>query len=205
MKAYVVTISREFGCGAREIARKLASELGVALYDKELVDMAARKAGVHVDVFQQSDEIVGKKESRLFKEFGYGSSTQFYAENAIDMQSSVIRELANEAELKKKSCIMFGRCADFVLRERSNVINFFLYAPMDYRVKHIAEGYQLDTRESAKLIKRVDRQRHNYYKYVTGQNRGDRNGKEMLIDVAAFGVDGCVKMMKEAIMYLYDQ
>ena len=201
MKRYIITISREFGCGAREIARQLASELGIPFYDKDLVDMAARKAGVHVDVFKNTDEVVVKKNSsKLSREFSYGSSTAFYSEQAIEAQASVIRDIANRPE----SCIMFGRCSDYILREHPNVINFFLYAPMSYRVKHIAENYDLDDRESAKLIKRVDKQRHNYYKYVTGQNRGDRNGKDMLIDVEAFGVEGTVKMMKDAIAYLYN-
>lgn len=200
MKRVIITISREFGCGGREIARKLASELGVKFYDKDLVDMAAQKAGVHIDVFKNTDEVVVKRSSgKLFREFGYGSSTAFYSEQAIEAQAQVIRDIAN----KQESCIMFGRCSDYILREHPNVINFFLYAPLAYRVRHIAKAYELDDRESAKLIKRVDKQRHNYYKYVTGQNRGDRNGKDLLIDVEAFGVDGTVEMMKDAVEYLY--
>lgn len=201
MKRFIITISREFGCGGREIARQLASELGVPFYDKDLVDMAAQRAGVHIDVFKNTDEVVVKKNSnKLFREFGYGSSTAFYSEQAIEAQASVIRDIANKPE----SCILFGRCSDYILREHPNVINFFLYAPLGYRVRHISKAYNLDDRESAKLIKRVDKQRHNYYKYVTGQNRGDRNGKDMLIDVEAFGVEGTVKMMKDAIEYLYN-
>lgn len=200
MKKYVITISREFGCGAREIARNLASELGVPLYDKDLVDMAARRAGVSVEMFKNTDEVVVKKNaSTLLKEFGYGSTFSFYSEAALDAQAYVIRDIAN----KKGSCIMFGRCADYILREHSNVTNFFLYAPMEYRIQHIADAYDIDHREAGKLIKRVDRQRHNYYKYATGRNRGDRQGKDMFIDVKAFGVEGSVKMMADAIHYLY--
>lgn len=200
MKKYVITISREFGCGAREIARNLASELGVPLYDKDLVDMAARRAGVSVEMFKNTDEVVVKKNaSTLLKEYGYGSTFSFYSEAALDAQAYVIRDIAN----KKGSCIMFGRCADYILREHSNVTNFFLYAPMEYRIQHIADAYDIDHREAEKLIKRVDRQRHNYYKYATGRNRGDRQGKDMLIDVKAFGVEGSVKMMADAIHYLY--
>lgn len=200
MKKYVITISREFGCGAREIARNLASELGVPLYDKDLVDMAARRAGVSVEMFKNTDEVVVKKNaSTLLKEYGYGSTFSFYSEAALDAQAYVIRDIAN----KKGSCIMFGRCADYILREHSNVTNFFLYAPMEYRIQHIADAYDIDHREAEKLIKRVDRQRHNYYKYATGRNRGDRQGKDMLIDVKTFGVEGSVKMMADAIHYLY--
>lgn len=202
MKKYVVTISREFGCGAREIAIKLASHLGIPLYDKELVDMAAEMAGVNIDVFKDTDEVVVSKNiGALFKEFGYGSTTQFYSEKAIEAQAQVIRNIAN----KRESCILFGRCADYILREHTDVVDFFLYAPMEYRIEHISNAYGLDKREAAKLIKRIDRQRHNYYKYVTGKNRGDRNGKEMLIDVETFGVEGSVKMMENAIEYLFGE
>ena len=93
MKKIIITISREFGCGAREIARKLASDLGITFYDKDLVDMAAQKAGVHVDVFKNSDEVImSRSASKLFREFGYGSSTAFYSEQAIAAQADVIRE-----------------------------------------------------------------------------------------------------------------
>lgn len=200
MGKVIITISREFGCGAREIARKLASDLGIPFYDKDLVDLAAQKAGVHVDIFKNSDEVImSRSASRLFREFGYGSSTAFYSEKAIEAQAEVIRAIAEKPE----SAILFGRCSDYILREYPNVINFFLYAPISYRVRHIANAYELDARESAKLIKRVDKQRHNYYKYVTGQNRGDRNGKNLMIDVEAFGVDGTVEMMKDAVKNLY--
>lgn len=200
MKKYVVTISREFGCGTREIAIRLASEMGIPLYDKALVDMAAQMVGVNTDIFKNTDEVVVSKNiGNLLKEFSYGSTTFFYSEDAIEAQARVIRDIAN----KRESCILFGRCADYILREHPDVVNFFLYAPMEYRICHIAEVYELDRREAAKLIKRVDRQRHNYYKYVTGKNRGDRNGKDMLIDVEAFGVEGSVKMMKTAIEYLF--
>ena len=200
MKKVIITISREFGCGAREIARKLASELGIPFYDKDLVDMAAAKAGVHVDIFKNSDEVLSSRSaSKLFREFGYGSSTAFYSDKAIAAQADVIRSIAE----KPDSAILFGRCSDYILREYPNMLNFFLYAPISYRVRHIAGAYDLDAKESAKLIKRVDKQRHNYYKYVTGQNRGDRNGKNLMIDVEKFGVDGTVKMMVAAIENLY--
>ena len=200
MKKYTVTVSREFGCGAREIARRLASELGVPLYDKTLVDLAAQRAGVNTEMFKDVDEVVVKKKSSaILKEFGYGSTFSFYSEEAIDAQAFVIRDIAN----KRESCIMFGRCADYILREHPNVVNFFLYAPMSYRISHIANSYDLDYREAEKLIRRVDRQRHSYYKYVTGKNRGDRSNKQMFLDVSAFGTEGSVKMMLDAVHYLY--
>lgn len=192
---YIITISREFGCNAREIGRTLASRLGVPFYDKDLVDMAAEKAGVHRDIISETDEIMNRKQNRLFDEFVYGSSTSFYSEKAISAQAFVIREVAD----KRESCIMFGRCSDFILREYPNVLNFFLYAPLDWRIKHIANTYELTDKNAEKMVARIDKQRHNYYKYVTGRNRGDRQGKHVMIDVSTYGVDGTVELLCEAI------
>lgn len=202
MKKYIITISREFGCGARSIARQLASDLGVHLYDKDLVDMAARKAGVNQDLIRDNDEVIQKKSvGNLFREFGYGSTTNFFSENAINAQADVIRDIANQ----KESCIIFGRCADYFLREYPNMMDFFLYAPLEYRIAHISESYELDPLQAEKLIRRVDRQRHNYYKYVTGKNRGDRYDKHLMLDVAKFRDEGTVTLMKEAILQVFDK
>ncbi len=201
MKKYIITISREFGCGAREIARGLASKLGAKLYDKELVDLTASEAGLQIEFVQGMDEIVNKKTSRLITEFSYGSSTAFYSERSITAQFKVVRDIAN----KRENCILFGRCADYILREHRNVLNFFLYAPMEYRIKHISSEYDLDYCTAERMVKRVDRERHNYYKYVTGYNRGDRNGKHIMIDVERFGVEKTVNLMYEAIMISFQE
>lgn len=187
---YAITISREFGCGAREIGRKIAAEMGVKFYDKDLIDETARKAGVHVDVIKETDEKVKK----VFKEFSYGSSTTFYSEKAIEAQAEVIREAAD-----KESCVLFGRCADYFLREYPNCINIFLYAPLSSRIAHISKDYELDLKAAEKMVKKVDRQRHNYYKFVTGKNRGDREGKHLMIDVNYYGIDGTVELVCKAV------
>lgn len=187
---YAITISREFGCGAREIGRKIAAEMGVKFYDKDLIDETARKAGVHVDIIKDSDE----KARKFFKEFSYGSSTTFYSEKAINAQAEVIREAAN-----KESCVLFGRCADYFLREYSNCINIFLYAPLQERIWHISKDYDLDLKSAEKMVKKIDRQRHNYYKYVTGRNRGDRDGKHLMIDVSYYGIEGTVELVCKAV------
>lgn len=187
---YAITISREFGCAAREIGRKIAAEMGVKFYDKDLIDAVAKKAGVHADVIKEADEKVGK----FFKEFSYGSSTTFYTEKAITAQAEVIREAANN-----ESCVLFGRCADYFLREYPNCINIFLYAPLEYRIKHISGDYDLDLKSAEKMVKKIDRQRHNYYKFVTGKNRGDRDGKHLMVDVSYYGIDGTAELVCKAV------
>jgi len=200
-KKYIVTISREFGCNAREIGRSIASTLGVPFYDKDLVDLAAEKAGVNRNVIMESDEIMNSKTNRLFDEFGYGSSTSFYSEKAINAQAFVIREIAD----KNESCIMFGRCSDYILREYPNVLNIFLYAPMEIRIKHIALSYDLTEKNAEKMIKNIDKQRRHYYKYVTGKNRGNRLGKHVMLDVSTYGIEGSVKLLSEAVRIRFSE
>ena len=187
----IVTISREFGCNARGIAQKLANALNFAYYDKDLIDLTAQKIGISREIVAAQDEVIGNK---FFSKFVYGSSTTFYSEKAISAQAEVIREAAN-----KEDCILFGRCADYILREYSNCIHIFLYAPMEAKIKHISEVYEMDTRSAEAMIKKIDRQRHNYYKYVTGHNRGDRATKNLMLDVSMLGEDKSVELLVDAI------
>lgn len=200
MKKFIITISREFGCNAREVARKTAAELDVKFYDKDLVDMAADRAGISRDSFLDSEEMIDKNAERLIRSFSYGSSTQFYSDKAVKAQVDVIRDLAN----KRVPAIFFGRCADYVLREYPNHMNVFLYAPVEARIKHMSDAYGLSRLEAEKLIKRIDRQRHNYYKYVTGKNRGDRDNKHLMIDVSEYGTDLTAEMICFAARKMFE-
>jgi len=193
MKRYVITISREFGCNAREIGRQLASSLGVKFYDRELVDLTAQKIGIDSNYLSDSDEH-DKVKDGFYIEFGYGSTTAFYSEKAIEAQAWVIREIAN-----RESCVMLGRCSDYFLSEFDNIINVFVYAPLEFRIKHISDSYDLSLINAKKMIKRIDKQRHNYYKYVTGKSRGDRNGKNLLVDAEMFGIEGTVDIINYAL------
>lgn len=192
MKHFVITIGREFGCNAREIGRQLAAKLNVKFYDRELVDMAAQVAGVNNDFFENADENPGLVEN-FYTEFGYGATRAFYSEQAIEAQAFVIRSIAN-----RESCVMLGRCADYFLQEFGTTLNAFVYASLPYRIRHIAEAYSLTEKEAEGMIKRIDKKRHNYYKFVTGHNRGDRHGRNIMVDVEMFGVEGTVELIYKA-------
>lgn len=195
MKKYIITISREFGCNAREVGHILASKLNIPFYDKDLVDITAERAGIDADSLIDSEIFLDRHLKELLKMFSYGSSTSFYSEKAVMAQVDVIRELAD----KKESCIFFGRCSDYILREYPNCLNVFLYAPLSHRIKHMAKDYDLTESSAAKLIKRVDLQRHNYYKYITGKNRGDRDNKHIMLDVSNFGYEGTADLIIDAV------
>ncbi len=189
----IITISREFGCNARGIGQRVANELGFKFYDKELIDLTAQKIGIGREIIAAQDEMVGNK-NKFFTGFVYGSSTTFYSEKAIDAQAQVIRDAANTED-----CVLFGRCSDYILREFPNCLHIFLYAPLEAKIKHISQVYEMDRRSAETMIKKIDRQRHNYYKYVTGRNRGDRIGKNLSLDVSAFGEDKSVKLLVDAV------
>lgn len=195
MKKYIITISREFGCGARSIAQEVARKLKIIMYDKDLIDMTAERAGMHLNSIEDMDKDIQEDTARqLLSQFSYGSSTSFYSDIAISVQEDVIRELAD----KNNSSLFFGRCSNYFLRDRDDTIDFFLYAPLEDRIRHISTEYKLDYRQAKKLIKRVDRQRHNYYKYVTGMSRGNRADNDLMVDVAAMGPSGTVNMIIDA-------
>jgi CMP/dCMP kinase len=196
MKRLVVTLGREFGCNAREIGRQLAAKMGVPFYDRELVEQAAARAGISGDLTAKNNGN-GSVEDSFLSEFGYGSTASFFTEKAIEAQGYVIRQLANE-----QSCVMLGRCSDFFLAEFPSVLNAFVYAPLEYRIRHISDCYNLDRKKAEKMIAKIDKSRHRYYKYVTGRNRGDRHGRNIMIDVEKFGIEGTVTLIYQACMAL---
>ncbi len=199
MKHFVITIGREFGCNAREIGRQLASRLGVKFYDKELVDLASEKLGL-----ESTEAAKGffhpRASDPLAEEFGYGVSRSYFNARAVDAQAYVIRKIANS-----ESCVMLGRCSDYFLQEFGTTLNAFVYAPLPYRIQHISEAYDLTPGEAEKMIKKIDKQRHKYYKYVTGKNRGDRHGRNIMIDVEMFGVEGAVDLIYSAVQQKFGE
>lgn len=201
MKRFVITIGREFGCNACEVGRRLASKLGVHFYNKELAVEAAALAHIDENLTVNSDRNVLEKEKLRFyvEEFGYGASKAFYNQEAVEAQAYVIRKIANT-----ENCVMFGRCADYFLSEFDFTLNVFLYAPENFRIKHVSSAYNLDEAKAKKLVIKIDRERHDYYKFVTGKNRGDRHGRNIMIDMNMFSVDDAVDLIYEAAKKRFD-
>lgn len=203
MKRFVITIGREFGCNAGEVGRRLAEKLGVHFYNnKELASKAA--SIVHIDEYtaMNPDRNLSKTEmlESYIEEFGYGASKAFYTQEAVEAQSFVIRKIANT-----ENCVMFGRCADYFLSEFDFTLNVFLYAPEDFRIRHVSSAYDLDEAKAKKLLTKIDKARHDYYKFVTGKNRGDRHGRNLMIDMNMFSVDDAVDLIYEATKKRFEE
>ena len=191
MKKFIITISREFGCNAREVARKAAAELGVEFYDKDLVDMAAERAGISRDSFLDSEEMLDKNADRLLKSFGYGSSTQFYSDKAVKAQVDIIRDLAN----KRVSAIFFGRCADYVLRNSENCLKVFFSAPLMSRIRRVAQRQNISEGEAKATVQKNEKLRADNYRYYTRRMWGAAGNFDLSLntDLGEEYIENCIR------------
>ena len=188
MNHFVVAIGREFGAQGCDIAEKLAEKLGVKLYDRQLVEEAAKKLEMDEHTVQKADEVSAKDIEGLKTTYGVGN---FYlSTQVLDAQADIIERVA-----QNESCIIMGRCADYILKDRDDCLKIYIYAPFDVRTKHIAEKYDMSMFSAKRLVRQMDEKRDTYYKYVTGNRRGEHDGKDAMFDSSIMGVDGTVDML----------
>ena len=197
-KKLIITIGRQFGSGGSEIGRQLATELGLGFYDKNILRMDSDESGIKESFYYMTDEKAGNK--LLYKiikcmtpEIGSPSlgSDLVSADNLFRFQSEVIRKLAAEED-----CVFIGRCADYVLEGTEGLVRMFLYGDMDYRVRRITEKEYFDQKDVKKNIKRIDRERRDYYRYYTGQDWQDMENYDVMLNTAVLGTEGTVRAVK---------
>jgi len=175
MKDYVITISRTFGSGGKRIGLSLQDKLGIRCYNNEIMDMASDESGINKQLFYESNEKVkGHTLAKMLHKIpsntviGPEAKTFVSDTNLFNLQAKIIRDLA-----ESESCIIVGRCADYVLKDYDNVFRFFIDAPKDYRVRTVAERMVIDMDEAAKLEARTNKYRKDFYEYYTGQTFGN--------------------------------
>lgn len=192
----VITISREFGSGGRELGVKLADRLRIPFYDKELISMAAEDINMGEEAFRHYDEHIVLHDP-LDRQFYHAFSNVYQipmSDQIFVAQSNVIRRLASRGP-----CIIVGRCGDMVL---SDSLNLFIYANMKNRIKRmlkLAVREQPDGTEMENQIREVDRKRKDYYQYYTGNTWGRAQNYHLCLDSGPVGVDGC---LRAALSYL---
>ncbi len=194
-KNLIITIGRQYGSGGAEIGKKLGKKLGLDVYDKEILKMTSDESGIRESYFHLADERAGNRllykiVQSLIPENSAPSlgSDLVSADNLFRFQSSVIRRLAQE-----ESCIIIGRCADYVLAGTENLVRVFIYSDMEARIERIkAKGYYADE-EVPKNIRRMDRERRDYHRYYTGKDWEALDNYDLIINSAKIGVDGCVE------------
>lgn len=179
MKHIVITVGCEYGSGGSEIGKAIAEELGIEYYDRDLVDKVVERLGVERELVEKAENDNNIKYSFDTK---FGPRYANLTNRVIYNQFEVIQKLAD-----KSSCVIIGRCSDYILKERKDCLNIFIYAPKEVRIKSIMEQNNVTEKEAEEMVKYYDEAHHSRYKYMTGTYRGDRRNRHIMIDSSVLG------------------
>ena len=194
----VITIARSYGSGGRKMGKLLAKELGYDYYDREILRIASDESGISEELFNRADERTSRLPLfRIARQVYTGEvippdSDDFISnENLFRYQTKIIRELAST-----RNCVIVGRCANYVLRGRDNVINVFVTAPVVDCVRRVMETDGLDLEEAEKKIRRIDKRRADYFKYFTGRQWQDAALYDLCLNSGHMSEQTCVNIVK---------
>ena len=205
MEKFVITVARETGSGGHNITRKLSEALGVPYYDRDLLRKASEVSGIHERLFGAADERIGLKELLSTAEKVYtgeilppDSDDYVSTRNLFSFQAKIIKELA-----ETESCIILGRCANYLLAHRKDVLRVFIHAPLEAREERVA-SYSLawSPREVTKYIRLEDKRRASYYRYYTGEEWRDAAGYDLSLDSSVLGEEGCVRRILDVLPHM---
>ncbi len=188
----IITIGRQYGSGGYEVGKLLAEKLGVKLYDKEMLKRAAKDSGLCEEIFESHDEKPTNSflYSLVMDTYSLGYSSGSFADMPINhkvflAQFDTIKKIADEG-----SCVMVGRCADYALENYDNVINVFIYADLDKRIRRVAREFDLTDAKAKEVITKTDKKRASYYNYYTNKEWGDAKSYDLCINSAKLGIEG---------------
>ena len=193
----VITIGRQFGCGGRAICKRLSEELNIPFYDRELIEYAATKSGISPEVLEQYDE---KATNSLL--YSLSISAYSYAGTGMNnpniplndqlfiSQSEVIKQLAEEGP-----CIILGRCSDYVLRDRDDVLKVFVHCDVDTRIENVSKRLGIPANKAKDIIKKTEKRRASYYNYYTHRKWGDLSYFDLAIN-SNLGLEKVVETIK---------
>ena len=191
MSDTIFTIGRQYGSGGRLIGKKLAEDLGIPFYDKELLTIAAKESGFCQEIFETHDEKPTSSFLYSLVMGGYGSDSMPLNHKLFLAQVETIKKIA-----KQGPCVIIGRCADYALEEMDNVVNVFIHADMESRVKRVVEEYGDDPKKAEDIISKTDKKRANYYNYYSDKKWGASETYNISIDSGKIGIDNCVELIK---------
>jgi cytidylate kinase len=196
MEHYVVTIQRQFGSMGRPIAKKMSEILGIDYYDRDIVEAAAKKLDLPVSVVKKEEERATLVPHNPFVRmcFPLDDGTSDTQDDIFAAQKNVIRQIAEQ-----ETCIIVGRCADFILSDMANSCHIFIYAPYKTRVYNSVHSLGLGEKEARHMIHEVDKARRSYHMRYAGYAPGDPRFKQILIDSSFLGVDGTAEYLAEGI------
>ena len=197
----VITIGCEYGAKGNAIGRKIAEDLGIKFYDRELVDQIIEEVGIPKDIMNRVEEggtIAGKGAEGDVR--GSFSKYADLTERAIHVQKQIIRKLA-----EKEACVIIGRSADYILKDSKDIklLRAFIYAPDEIRIQNIMKSHSLSESDAKILLLEKDKRYHKRHLALTGSNRGDRLNRDILINSAFLGVEGTAEYLEELIQKKY--
>ena len=196
MDKKVITIGCEFGAGGPQIGRMLSETLGIEYYDRDLVDKIAHQLGVDKELVEKADT-----EKRVQYEFETTLGPRYanLTNKVIYLQQQAIEKMA------ERPCVIIGRSANYILQDHKDVLNLFIYAPKETRVRSVMEQLGVDRGKALDMIDSNDIQLHERHKYITGTYRGDRHGRDLLIDSSMLGWEGTAKYILMLIEMLHEK
>lgn len=207
MKKFVVTIARQYGSGGREVGQKLAEMCGYKFYDKNLITLAAQKSGLSREALNTVDE---KATNSLLYTLALGSSSYNHGFEQVNMpsndklfvvQSEIMKELADEDE----GAVIVGRCGDYVLAGREDLVRVFICSDFDRRVENVMKRHELSRSQAKDLIIKTDRRRANYYSYYTGEKWGKADKYDLILSPDRIGEEGAARMIAAYLQTLAEK
>ena len=180
---FVITIGREYGSGGRFVGRLVAERLGINFYDNELLFKAAQDSGLSEVVFKNFDE---RKDGFLGNGIGLYAYDMTLSQKVFLAQFDTIKKLASE-----ESCVIVGRCADYVLKDNPNLVSVFICAPMEDKIERAVKYYDVDAKKAESIILKKDKHRQSYYNLYTDRECGKASNYDLCIN-SKIGIESCV-------------
>ena len=191
----IINVGRQIGSGGGMIARKLAEEFGCTLYDKELLNLAAKESGFSERFFEENDEQKGFFKSLFHVRVPLVNENNYYhnnfsQESLYQIQSDVIRKAADNG-----NCVFVGRTADYILRDYKNVVNIFITADLAQRVERVCKRRNLTIEEAQKYVHKREEERASYYNYYTGKQWGHADSYDLCVNSSLLGIDETIQLI----------
>lgn len=200
MNKKIITIGRQCGSGGHTIGKELAERLSIPFYDKELIDEVAKRSGLTEEIIENEGEY--STNSFLFNLVnGFYNNYDFTKRETLPLreqinayQTEFIREVA-----EKGACVIVGRCADYILREREDCLHVFIYGNMDERVKRVVDEHRVPKSDAHLHVRNRDKKRANHYKYITDQIWGEAINYDICLDSSTLGIEKCIEIIMSCI------
>jgi cytidylate kinase len=194
MTKRIITISREFGSGGRFIGEEVAKKLGIKYYDKEIIGQIAKESGMAPEYIKENAELSPKKGIFAYAFTGRDITGKSVEDMVYEAQRKVILDLA-----EKEPCVIIGRNADFILKDRDDVLNVFIHGDMPVKIQRISQIYHVSEKVAAKMIEDTDKRRMTNYNFYTEQKWGKASNYTLCLNTSQLGYDRCEKIIMECL------